>query len=378
MAIAAPSATLRLDDITLQQHSAHYPEELRAPYLWLGGFIREECHRDLDALVTRASKLGCEFTRETWSKIVRGRWNLAANGEPLIHPVTSLVDLIDIIDLLKDDAKRREQQGRIPYVKTATGQSIINWIDVKRMVQRVNRYGILVGETGTQKTATLSWYCQEHNHGLCSLIEAPARPSLAEFVTELAIRFGASRQNATTRKIATITESVNDTKTLMIDNAQRLFDPRLGGYQPAFHFLQKLQEDTNCTVILSITPQGEKTLFKGDAAGFFEQFVGRAGGAKGFHRLLAFPTRQDVSAIAKAFGLPLDRQTTRPVKRIVNGKETDVVDNCTTLEYLHHVAQEPGRVRALFEALQTAKVAAERSKEKLTIDHVKAAREEDV
>jgi hypothetical protein len=41
------------------------------------------------------------------------------------------------------------------------------------------------------------------------------------------------------------------------------------------------------------------------------------------------------------------------------------------------VSRERGRIRALFEALQSAKVAAERKKSALTIGLVKAGREED-
>lgn len=370
--------TVRLDDISLARHFAHYPEQLRELCMWLGSYIREECHRDLDLLVVRAQKLGVEFDKTTWSKVLRGRWNRDGHDNELATPVVSLPKIVRAIQLLRDDSRRREMDGKVPFVRTKTANTIIEWLDLKRMVDRVCKFGILVGETGTQKTATLQWYCREHNHGLCKLIESPATPSHSQFITELANAYGSPRDINTLRKHHKIIESVNDTRTIMIDNAQRLYDPRLGGHQPAFHFIQKLQEDTGCTIILCLTPDGEKVLFQGSSSGFFEQFVGRAGGWRNFLRLPPYPSEEDVQAIAEAFGVQgLDEETTMVVQKIAKGQRLEVSEPCTVLQYLTAVAREPGRIRQLFEDLQTAKIRAERMKARLTIKHIKHARKED-
>ena len=79
----------------------------------------------------------------------------------------------------------------------------------------------------------------------------------------------------------------------------------------------------------------------------------------------------DVEAIAKAFKMHgLNEKTTWPL-----GEERS--ENVTVLKYLTRVANEPGRIRRLFEDLQDAKIASEADKKPLTIDYVKEARGED-
>jgi hypothetical protein len=55
---------------------------------------------------------------------------------------------------------------------------------------------------------------------------------------------------ATARKKVEIARCVNDKTTIFADNVQRLYRPGMGGDQPIFNYLQKLQDDTGCTVIL--------------------------------------------------------------------------------------------------------------------------------
>ncbi len=348
-------STIKLDDVTLQQRCAHYPAELREPLMWLGYYVREHCSRDVDLLVDRAEKLEIHLDKTTWSKILRGRWNRDASDTQLESPVVALPKLLRAIEALKNDARREEAAGQVPYVTTPTGKTIMDWVDGKRARGRVCKFGVLVGETGTQKTATLKEYCRLNNHGVCKLIESSETANVHQFITELGAAYGASRWVTTLKKKTKITESINETRTIMIDNAQRLYDPRLGGQQPAFHFLQKLQEDTGCTIIISLTPQGERTVFYGDNRGFFEQFVGRAGGYRNFMRIPAYPTPGDVESIARAF------------------KFQDVDRH---LKYLCTIVKEEGRVRRLFDDLQAATIRSEAKKQRLSIAHLHHVRGE--
>src|ERR1051325_4746023 len=81
--------TMRLDLYGLGQVVEGYAEDWREPVLWLGGYLRDECGRSMDVLHSRAKKLGIEFDKTNWSKILRGRWNTDADNNPLPTPIVS-------------------------------------------------------------------------------------------------------------------------------------------------------------------------------------------------------------------------------------------------------------------------------------------------
>lgn len=346
----------RVDNVSLEQRALLYPEELREPYIWLGCFFREECSREYDVLVDRARKLGITFDKTTWSKVMRGKWNRDANDHLVDTPVVALPKLLKAIDALRKDARVKEQGGRVPFIETGTTKVIFNYVEKKRAPDRVCKFGVVIGETGNQKTAAFKEYCRQNNHGTCVWLDAPETPSIYRFKTDLAVRYGRNAQESLPKKEHAIFEAVNDRKTIIVENVQRLYDPRMEGRQPVFDYLQKLQETTGCTIIISFTPTFEKTFTAGRAKGFFEQFEGRAGGQKTFLRLPEYPPEEDVLQIGHAFKL------THAEKH---------------LDYLVALTHEAGRIRILFETLQEAKIRAERRKEPLTIDHLKYVRDED-
>lgn len=349
---------VRLDTVTLERIAALYPEPLREPLLWLGTFIREECGRDVDVLVDRAQKLEIRFDKTSWAKLLRGRWNRDADGELLPSPTIALPRLLRAIETLRRDAQLKAQAGKVPFVMTPTAQLMWNAIDSVRAEDRVNKFLVIIGETGTQKTATFKQYRMLNNHGTVIWLEAPASPSMRQFVTDLAECYGCSRSMGWDRKLNHIRNAVNEKKCIVVDNIQRLYDDRREGDQRVFHFLQKLQDDTGCSVVMSFTPVFYAKFTTGMARGFFEQFEGRAGGRDNFIRLPDYPTDEDVLAIAEAFKL-------------------QHADKAETVEYLVGLARKPGRVRVLFEALQRAAVRAKLRKQAMTINHVRAVRGED-
>jgi DNA transposition AAA+ family ATPase len=345
---------LRLDVPTIQTRTAHYPDELREPVLWLANYVREECARDTGVLTEQAQKLGIPFDKTTWGKVLRGRWNRDADGNETPSPIVAMVKLIRAIEQLRKDCGLREQAGKVPFVMTPTAEIIFNFVDKKRAPDRVNKFGMIVGHTGTQKTATLKEYCRRNNHGAVVRVEAPETASHTQFITDLAEKYGCSRQAAWDRKRNTIRQSVNERRTIVVENVQRLYDERQGSNQRVFSYLQKLQDDTDCTVILTLTPVFVSKLKKSIAEGYFEQFIGRSGGERDILTLEDYPSADDVLAIAQSFGLQdPDKHNDELVK----------------------MAREPGRIRVLFEALQEAKVQC--GKRELTMKQIRVVRGED-
>ena len=364
----SPFAALRLDVPTIQARTASYPEDLREHVLWLANYVREECARDLDILCATANKLGISFDKTTWGKILRGLLQRDSQGVEQASPIVNVGKLTRAIESLRKDSLLREMAGRVPYVMTPTGETMFNFVDKKRAPDRVNKFGMIVGHTGRQKTATLKEYCRRNNHGTCVRVEAPETASHTQFITDLAEKYGCSRQATWDRKRNTIRQSVNDKRTIIVENVQRLYDERQGGNQKVFSYLQKLQDDTDCTVILTLTPVFASKLRKNLAEGYFEQFIGRAGGEREILTLEEFSSEEDVEVIAKSFGLE------KLSEKIAWGPE-EKQRTGTALEYLAAIARESGRDRVLFEALQEARVIA--GKKDLNINHVRVARGED-
>lgn len=346
----------RLDMQTLEQRALHLPVEMRELFVWLGCYTAQDCSRDVDILTARFKELGFDHNKTTWSRILRGMWQQDAHGNATPAPIMAAEKFVKAVGALKNSARIKEIGGRIAFVMTPTAEKIFNFIEVKRAPDRVCKFGVIIGETGTQKTAALKEYCRQNNHGACVIVEAPETPSMTQFMTDLAKCFNFNAQSGYLRKKTYVLDVVNAKKTIIIENIQRLYDPHCGDKQPIFSFVHKLQEDTNCTIIMSFTPVFEKVFLGGLQRGFFEQFEGRAGGRRNFLRLADYPPEEDVLMIAKAFGLKDAEKHAAELVKIV---------------------KEPGRIRRLFDDLQDAKISAEAEKEKLTIQHIRAARGED-
>lgn len=347
---------LRLSDIDLERKAGLLPEDLREPFLWLGAYTREDCAGDVGVLTERMRELHVATDKTTWMRVLKGQLCHNPNGTPRESPLLNRERLLEEIGVLRSGVKLASGKGRVPFVMTTVATAIFRFVDLKCAPERVNRFGVIIGETGTQKTASLKEYAKRNNHGRCIWMEAPENGSMSEFISHLAESYGGPTREPYDRKRRRIFESFNARKCIIVDNCQRLYRADRMSDQPLFGFLQRLQDECGGSIILSITPAFERTLTQGMLSGFFEQFEGRAGGRRNFLRLPAFAPPEDVVKIAQAFGLELAKRSEK---------------------YLCQIAQEPGRIRRLFEDLQDAKLAAEKEKKPLTIAHVLAAREDE-
>ncbi|MFO1461241.1 MAG: AAA family ATPase [Verrucomicrobiota bacterium] len=346
----APRA--KFDERTIEDHALHLPEEMRDAYRWLATFTREECNRDIHRLTERFKIVGVYHDTTTWSKILRGFWNRNKDGNPLANPVISQEKFLTSVEALRTNVRAESLRGKIPFVETSTASSIMDFIELKCAPDRVNKFGVIVGPTGGQKTATFKEFTRRRNHGSTRWVEAPENGLLSDLLAQLSVTFGYSDRCTPGRKRAILFSVIQPHHCLIIDNTQDLY--RQGSQeQPAFSFLRRLQEVTGCTIILSITTDFERTLMAGLIKGYFEQFEGRSGGRRKWLRLPEHAPEEDVVAIAQAFGL---QDAKRHVKELTE------------------ISREPGRIRRLFEDLQEAKILANASKSKLTIEHVREAR----
>lgn len=357
----AKDIAIRYDDLTLQRHAASYPEELREPFMWFGWFVREKCSGQLDILVDRAGRLGIDTDKTTWSKIFRGKYDQDGDGNKMT-PCLALKKLLRYIEQFRETDRLADLAGKIPFVWTPTARTIEAFIDSKRALERVNKIGVVVGFTGSQKTASFKEYCRLHNHGTCVWMEMPENGSMKEFVVTLATKYGGARRDsyegARSRVMETLMPKAGAVpRTIVVDNAQAGYRDKHGAEQPVFNFIRRMGDETGATFILSFTPEFHNKLrTEQGLQSYFEQFEGRAGGSRGFLVLPEYASEEDVQAIAESFKL-------RDVEK--------------HLAELVKIARERGRIRRLFEDLQQAKIDAEADGKALTINYVRAARGEE-
>ncbi len=335
--VKVPKFQLHLEDATLEAHAKTYPESMRENFLWLGVYLREKCARNLDVLESLLHKLGYKTTGGTISKIICGRWNKDTEGNTT-PPIIGIANFNQQIEALREYARRAEMAGKVPFIETETWEELRDYVDVRRAPDQICKFGMVIGPTGSQKTACAKQYVTRNNHGTCVHLEAPDSGSMAKFITDLAACYGVSVWSNTAAKRARIRENVNETKCLFVDNIQRLYKESAGWNQPIFNFLQKLQDDTNCTIILMCVPEFELTLRTGQEAGYFEQFEGRCGGKDEFLVMPKFTPRGDLLRIASAF-------------KLQNAEKH--------MPLLEKLSRERGRIRVLFNVLQKAKRRAE-------------------
>lgn len=343
--MASQAQSLQLETHKLQTLFASYPDAVRDDCLWLGAFLRERCSRNLSALETVARKRGFDVHETTLSRILRGKL-FNEDGSPLMK----LTKLTQLIAALRQEDQLAQLAGKVPFIETPTWELIRDYIDFKRAPETVCKFGLIIGATGSQKSACGKHYAALNNHGTVIHMESPEMPTMGRFVTKLAVKYGVSEFHNIEKKRERITECVSDRSCIIVDNIQRMYKERHGWSQPVFNFLQQLQDDTNCTVILICVPEFELTLSRGLDKGYFEQFEGRVGGRSEFLVLPEFPPREDVEAIAQAFKLR---------------------DHDKHLDELDKIARRRGRIRILFNALQKATRLADGKP--LTMRHVRAA-----
>ena len=358
------ATTIYWDDPHIEAEMQLLPRDLQDPYRKLKTFVRDECKRDVDVLVARAKEQGVTIDKTNWVRVFKGRWKHDADGNEMPNPYVSATNLLQAITAILNQVRVELLQGGMPFVETTTFHTIRRVIEKAMKKDRVNRFRVIVGPTGTQKTASYKELALRNP--LIKWMESADNGSLKEFVIRFAVKCGASRNISYGPARAKIFEAMQPhnglPKCAIVDNMQDMVksDKKLLALgknieqQPAYQFMRSLQDETGCAIIWSITPENEDQMFKADSI-YLEQFEGRAGGRGNFMRLSNFPPKADVVLIAKTLGLK------------------DAEKNADALLF---IARQRGRIRFFFEILQEAKDEAALDGKDFTFNYVQWALEE--
>lgn len=313
----------------MEQMVEHYPAGVREDTVWTQGFLREHCNGNLELLRAVAEKIGFKRSQAFFYNALNGHAYSPGKGKG------DVAFWRELVGRLREHDRTATAAGKLGFILTPTYRCIENFIHERRLADAACKFGIITGPTGSQKSACRKYYRSLYNHGRTVGFEAPSRQSLPAFERKLAEQYDASVGNSAPARQASIRKNVRNDKTIMIDNAQRLFIHTAGNKQPIFDYVMELQEDTDCTIILWVCEDFVANDLEQQAAkAYFEQLVGRFGGMSDILRLPKHTPASDLRTIARAY---------------------DLHDGAGAMEYLTRWSREPGRIRILFSRLARAR-----------------------
>jgi hypothetical protein len=349
---------VRFDLTKLEASIADYPEEVKEDVLWLASFRHTEFSDHTALLFEKITQLGIKTSEQYLYQLLAGKYFRR-------HKVTgkhqgSAETVKEIVAACRQWAFVNAESGGLPFVEHGEWRDLCNYLDGIRNPENVIRFGAVVGHTGRGKSRMLKRYALLHNHGKTVHLEASRTASLARFQAKLGFCYGVPFNAKTTDRLERITQNVRHDRMIIIDNVQKFYRPHEGGNQPLFDYIQELQDETRCTVILSWTPGFTRTMTDGTAVerAYFEQFIGRLGGLDRVHELPDYMPTASLRTIAEKFDLGGGDEGIRLLKKW---------------------SRQPGRDRILFARLQEALLLAkDEGARRAKLEHLRAADLQDV
>jgi hypothetical protein len=350
--------TIRTDLGRFEALIADYPDEIKEDCVWLYNFRHTEFSGHNALLHAKVKQLGLDISDQYLYQLLAGKYfrrdKVTKKHQGSVETVKEIVAACRQWSIINGDS------GGIPFVENEEWLALSDYLDSVRNPENVVRFGGVTGHTGRGKSRMLKRYALLNNPGKIVHLEASRTASLARFQAKLGFCYGVPFNAKTTERLERITQSVRHNRTIIIDNAQKFFRPSDGGNQPLFDYIQELQDETRCTMVLSWTPGFTRTMTEGSAVerSYFEQFVGRFGGMDRVHELAPYIPAQGLNAIIEKF---------------------EIKGGAAAFALLKKWSRQPGRDRILYSRLQMAlQLANGEQAKRPSLAHLQAADLQDV
>ncbi len=332
--------TIRKDISQFEASIAHYPAEVIEDVAFINQIVLQELNGHYKLLPPLLRKEGKITVSEDYAyRLLSGRQFRLERMQPGKVPggPAGLTLVKEIAEFLRRWVAFNSEAGGLPFVETPTWRELDAYIDAVSAPENPCKFGAICGSTGTGKSRMLKRRQLLHNQGNTAHIEAPSSGKLSRFQMKLGAAFGVAITTETSERLIRLNKCLTGKRTIIVDNVQKLYNPKHGVNQPVLNYLQEINDDTGCTIILSWTPVFGQTLADPANTQYFEQFIGRFGGLDNVLTLPEYAPMADLRAIADKL-------------RVAGGK--------ASLEVLRRWSREPGRLRILFRRLHLARLAA--------------------
>lgn len=204
----------------------------------------------------------------------------------------SITRFREILDL-------RHNTNKAPYIKTALYQEIEEVCDTALIYQKI---AYIYGESQVGKTAALTEYAREHNHGQTVLVTMPVGGSISHFLAALAAKVRCSNQQRGDVLQLNIMRCFGPTNLLIVDEASRALQSRAygGNSLKTMDFIRDLHDQTGCAVVLCGTNVFREQMKDDKIKQFLNQFNRRCIVRR---QLPDKASRADLNAFARHYGL---------------------------------------------------------------------------
>lgn len=213
-------------------------------------------------------------------------------GGDLDIPVAAITRFREILEL-------RQNTNKAPYIKTALYREIEQVCDTALAYQKI---AYIYGESQVGKTAALTEYAREHNHGQTVLVTMPVGGSISHFLAALAAKVRCSNQQRGDVLQLNIMRCFGTSNLLIVDEASRALQSRSygGNSLKTMDFIRDLHDQTGCAVVLCGTNVFREQMKDAQLAKFLNQFNRRCIVRR---QLPDKASRADLNAFARHYGL---------------------------------------------------------------------------
>jgi len=305
-----------------------YAEKDQDNLLWLSGWITDsgKTRSEICDLLT------CDWT--TVTRVMTGKYEAS---------------IANFMKKVRDLRRRVSESAATGFVETIVTRRICDHLDYALAGDiRGGKMVIISGPTGRSKTGAVRHWCHGNNHGRSCYIDSPESGGYHTFLYEVCRRFRINTGRKTADMRDRVFKAFNRRRILVLDEANRLMPGSHQNIPRIFEFVRRLRDLRRCAVAVIINPAAYNNMTSGAMAGYFEQFLGRSDP-------LIIPDkvfRAEAEAICSAF-------VSRPARPLV--------------DLALAIANEPGRLRVLFDLLAKAKLLSDHKDAKLSVEHLQTA-----
>lgn len=278
---------------TVTAATEHLDEEQKQLVRWLHFHARQQ-KWTWDDLVRHAG-----YSTTTWARIFKDKYRYAA-GESKAGQRMPIDEHCKAIARLKKLVDERASVKDAGFIETSVWERV-EWLCRRAFVRQ--RIGFIFGESQIGKTTCLQEFQRRNNHGQTTYVEMPPSAGVQFMLRAIAEALLVPSRAGFDQLIKDVCAALDGSKLLILDEIQRVFTTyQKGSVMRCLDTLRYIHDRTHCGLVLCGTNVMHDQLVRGDFAQYLKQLKRR--GRTFMLQLPNIPPREDLDALAAAFGLP--------------------------------------------------------------------------
>ncbi len=257
------------------------PPNQRDAIRWFFAYTKEKGY----SMKTAAAQIKKDTS--TISRIFSGTYN------------ASVKEVVTAIESFKRIAEQRDAITTIGFVPTSISRKIFSLVEFSLAS---NSVGFIYGNSQIGKTLSLEEIKRRHSHGVVKYVRMPATPGVQLLMQEIAHACNVNKDGCFTHLRDQVIKSLDKNNVLIVDEIHEAMQAHQKRTAIAvFEMLREIHDRTKCGLVLCGTNVARDHFHEGEHKKILEQLLRRGVGKL---QLPQVAPRDDLDAIAKAYGLP--------------------------------------------------------------------------